>query len=359
MALRLDKISALSGPKRLDDGRLRVPARLTRTGVFPYRQADGTIRRELRHPDDVFHPDALESLKGVPVVVGHPAMLDAKNWPALAKGDVRDDVTKDDRYVAATLAINDAETVKDIGKKLVELSCGYFADVIPESGTYDGEPYDARQTNIRYNHVGLGPKDWGRAGNEVRVHLDAQDAAEEIDAPTPNHISPAGHYPTRMDLDTALKALGAANEKLAQKDKEIETANARADKAEARADKAEAKLDAAESTLDARVAARIALEARAKELAPKFDCKGKSDAEVKRAIVALHTPKDLTGKSDVYMDAAFDLLDVKVEDADRKAVRSDAIETIEDSADPLAAAQKKGLPSVYGKSDSAIVKGSN
>ncbi len=33
---------------RLDNGMLRVPARLTRVGVFLYQRADGSIERALR-----------------------------------------------------------------------------------------------------------------------------------------------------------------------------------------------------------------------------------------------------------------------------------------------------------------------
>ena len=61
-----------------DTGWLRAPARITRTGVFDYMLADGTLRRELRRPEDVFHPESIASLQMVPVTLGHPReFLDA------------------------------------------------------------------------------------------------------------------------------------------------------------------------------------------------------------------------------------------------------------------------------------------
>ena len=41
------------------EGFLKGDAILTRTGVFTYVNADGSLRKELRHPDDVFVLDSL------------------------------------------------------------------------------------------------------------------------------------------------------------------------------------------------------------------------------------------------------------------------------------------------------------
>ena len=44
----------------------------------------------------------------------------------------------------------------------------------------DGTPYDRVQRNIRYNHVALGPRGWGRMGPRVRLRVDG--AAYLVDA---------------------------------------------------------------------------------------------------------------------------------------------------------------------------------
>lgn len=160
-------------------GALDGPAFLTRTGVFLYRNADGTTSRELRHPEDVFAPESLATLRGAPVVEGHPATITTDNWSRYAKGHVGDDVRAVGIHVAAPIRIQDGATLARAQSKgvdrLVELSCGYECLVTDESGTYDGEPYDRRQREIRYNHVGLGPEGWGRAGATVRLYVDTNE----------------------------------------------------------------------------------------------------------------------------------------------------------------------------------------
>ena len=41
---------------------------LTRVGIFEYRRPDGSIRRELRLPEEVFAPESLASYKGKRVI---------------------------------------------------------------------------------------------------------------------------------------------------------------------------------------------------------------------------------------------------------------------------------------------------
>jgi hypothetical protein len=163
--------------RKTSQGGIIVPANITRAGVFTYDYADGRRTRELRHPDDVFCADAMASLAQATLTVGHPSKVTPDNYRQVSVGHVDGAPRRDGDFVAADLRVMDGPTIGRITKadgpdKLVELSCGYTCDVIPEKGTYNGEPYDARQTNHVYNHVGLGPKGWGRAGNDVRIRLD-------------------------------------------------------------------------------------------------------------------------------------------------------------------------------------------
>lgn len=72
--LRFD--TAVIRATRNDDGFIYDSPILTRTGVFPYRNPDGTIRHELRPPEDVFHTGSLHTLKGVPITDGKVANMD-------------------------------------------------------------------------------------------------------------------------------------------------------------------------------------------------------------------------------------------------------------------------------------------
>ena len=46
---------------------------VTTVGIFEYMNPDGSIRRELRLPEEVFAPESLESYKGKPIIVTHRA----------------------------------------------------------------------------------------------------------------------------------------------------------------------------------------------------------------------------------------------------------------------------------------------
>lgn len=161
------------------EGYVKARAIVTRCGVFLYKNADGTIRKELRHPDDVMVPESLESIKMIPVVNGHPAerLVNADNSKKLAVGYTGELVEAQMPYVIANLVVTDKDAVREIqSKQKNELSLGYTVDLIPDSGTYYGEPYEYRQTNIRYNHLAL--VDQARAGPEARIALDGNDAEE-------------------------------------------------------------------------------------------------------------------------------------------------------------------------------------
>lgn len=176
--IRLDA-GRIGSIKRTPQGGLRVDARLTRTGVLEYRQADGTVRRELRPPDEVFRADSLDSLRGAPVTDLHPStMVRTDNYRDLAAGHVADDVREDSgRYVSATLVVQDARLVELIERgDRREVSLGYTCDYDPTPGDWNGEKYDGVQRSIVYNHAAIGPRDWGRAGSEVALRIDSADA---------------------------------------------------------------------------------------------------------------------------------------------------------------------------------------
>ena len=176
MALRLDRIGKIDGVRKTPQGGLIAPANLTRTGIFVY-PGSKTGERELRPASSVFHADSMASLRDAPLTTDvHPQRVDANNWRQLAVGHVVE-THEDGIYLAGTVRINDGPTVSRVdNRELVELSCGYSCDLELTPGEYEGEHYDAIQTNISYNHVTVGPKDWGRAGNEVRLRTDADDA---------------------------------------------------------------------------------------------------------------------------------------------------------------------------------------
>ena len=163
------------------EGYIKANAIVTRSGIFLYQNPDGTIRKELRHPDDVWNVDSIASMELIPITNGHPQerMVTPENFKKLAIGYTGETIKKDGNFVMANLVITDQEGIDSViknGRK--ELSLGYLVDLDETSGEYEGEKYDAIQKNIRYNHLAIVDK--ARAGAEARIALDRADAMEYI-----------------------------------------------------------------------------------------------------------------------------------------------------------------------------------
>lgn len=185
---RLDIGARLRDELKTVQGGARVPARLSRIGVQNYTQGDGSVLREYRPPSEVFSPASLASFATATVTIGHPGMVTPSSWKKDAVGSVIGAKQEDGRYVGADLVLQDAEALRRANlppsdpDALVEISCGYDCELEMRGGiSPDGEAYDAIQRNIVINHVALGPRDWGRAGNAVKLKLDGGGAFSVID----------------------------------------------------------------------------------------------------------------------------------------------------------------------------------
>ena len=180
---RFDFSRIAKKPIKTQQGFLRVTGNLTRTGVLEYKRLDGTTFKELRDPAEVFAAASLDSLKGAPVTDLHSVMVTPANVKNLQVGFVGEDIRKDANFVTGTLTIQDAETIRKVedGDRR-ELSAGYTCVVDATPGVYKGEHYDGVQRSIQYNHAALLPRNGGRAGPEVALHMDGIEdgAAVEI-----------------------------------------------------------------------------------------------------------------------------------------------------------------------------------
>lgn len=324
-ARRIDFHGRLDGKQVLPDGTVRYVARLTRTGVFDYGD-----HKELRLAEDVFSPKALDSFKGLALTDGHVAWIDSGNWRTHAVGHVGDDVHAEPPYVVASVIVKDQGMLAKIDRgERAEISMGYNVDLEDAPGRTDaGEEYDAIQRNIVGNHAALGPRDWGRAGPNVRL-LDGAAYAPEDMSTTQRIDAPATATDTK-DLDNARADAAAARADADAVRKERDTARAERDDARKRADTLEAERDAARRDADkakadaeaqkkdeaARVDARVALVLDARKvLGADADLKGKSDREIRIAVLQkIDSKVDFAGKSDEYVSAAFDLAARRVSD---------------------------------------------
>lgn len=368
--LRRYDTGELKSPTAMPNGWLRADAFVTRAGVFVYRNPDGSERRELRHPDDVFAAESLATLAMAPVTDGHPAtMLDASNARSLSVGHLGERIDRDETLVRAAILLVDAPAIDAVrsGARR-ELSCGYDADVIEEAGVFDGEPYTHRQRAIEYNHVAIVPA--GRAGPLVRMRIDGEERlvaptdgavqvrAARVDSKPGVQITPSAATPAKGDkamgmtkvrrdsvtieleegqaqalemllaqleakasteakeretldakLKDALSKLKDVEGQVVVAEGEAEKAKAEADGEKARADSLDAKLkDVTDpAKMAARISERVALVGQASPvLGSEVKLDSLTDIEIRKAVAEKLTGTKLDGKSEAYIEARFD-----------------------------------------------------
>lgn len=306
-----------------DEGYLTLRVGVTRPGVFPYLRSDGTIQYELKHPEDVFSNLTMESAKGKPVTEDHPHdKVDMKNFKRHAKGLSHTDVQVKDGMPTVTVTVFDeglAEKIQSGDKR--EISIGFDCDLVPERGTYDGQQYDFKQTNIVINHLAFVEK--GRAGPTVGARND--DAAWQIDkkdggAKMPTVRIDGKDYEVPQEVkskfdeaqakanqldavtgerDSLKSQLETAKGQLDSKDVEIKTLKDELEKAKDQ--------KPSQDELDAAVKERLALVDTARDYVKDFDPEGKSNKDIKVLVIqTLDEEFKPDEKSDEYIDARYD-----------------------------------------------------
>lgn len=322
-------------------GFLKIPATLTRTGVFKYKRKDGSVVRELRRPEEVFKPESIATLKGVPITNDHPTdLVTPENAKALSVGFTSEEIQIIDEKLLQTMAtIMDAKTIADIEGGKNEISCGYVADVEETPGVWNGEEYDCEQKNIIYNHVAI--VDIGRAGPEVRLRLDSDavlltDDEHKGDSPMDKVKIGDQEFECSPELKKAVEDMMAkqAEDEKAEADKaqammdEKKAVEEKAAETQTVLDQTQAKLDAATEELKARkdsaelpvdkiqeeVNKRIKVLSVAKHvIKDSADIEKKSNLEIMKEVVTSRSKTDLKDKSEAYIVARFDAISETVE----------------------------------------------
>ena len=307
MVLRYDA-SRLQKGSRTSQGFLRADARLTRTGVFPYRRADGSIVHELRHPEDVFAPASLATAEaGLPLTLGHHGLISVTNARQHKIGQTVSAARADGSFVATQVQLEDAQALARVDAGVLkDLSAGYEVDIVQESGTYQGQRYDQRQTNIRYNHVALLPPGAGRAGKDVGLRLDSDDAVlADLDVALYTYTM-AGKKIRIDSVETDVPEAVAAHiesleNKLAASEKAAGAAAAKVKEATERADAA-----CAPAAIDARVQERVALiDSARKILGDALKPEGKSARQIHELVLS-KTGVSTEKRSDAWVEGAFE-----------------------------------------------------
>ena len=327
------------------EGYLRCWSTIARTGVQMYTDSDGSIRREYRPETEVASPESLASFAGKAITLEHPkVLLDSTNTKDYQIGFTGTEVVYDNGFVRAVMTITDQDAIERIMRGDVkEVSAGYRVNYEANAGVTDsGENYDGIQKEISGNHIAVVRR--GRAGPQVKLHLDRLDAAD------PSLITPLEEpsMTAKVNFDgaefevTESVALAITKERedarmsyedMKKKCDELQAAadsmkadmasmeeemKAKQDSAEGRADALSEENAALKSDLEAAkqvnvdsiVEERIALIDKARpSLDSAFDFTGKSVREIMEAsIKAVRSDADLSDRSDDYVTAMFDTL---------------------------------------------------
>lgn len=286
MVTRLDfSRQKLDKFERTPTGGLRIPGFFARTGIQEYKDASGRVTREYRPDSEVFHAESLASYEDAVVTDDHPPeLVTVDNWRQYARGFVKQ-AKQDGELVAGDLVITDAALIALIERgDRKEISVGYTVDLVPADGEFEGQRYDAVQTNIRVNHVALGPEGWGRAGSKVALRLDTNDAV--------------AYTPETMESPNDLQEqLAGAHERFDRASKALDSVTKERDEYRGKVEALEAKLADTQSKLDsidvaALVRDRVELETSARSVLgqeARFD--GQSDDEIRKAVIAKACPE--------------------------------------------------------------------
>jgi hypothetical protein len=195
--LRYDRGAILSS-KRRPDGTLLVEGVAARAGIYTYRRADGSFRRELvrasmlertakglgRTGVTLHHPDPKK----------HPKGVTPKNAKELLVGDTDGDVrVEEGGFVRVWLAVRHQDALDAIDAGTQELSPGYAVVLGPGGEDPEFGPYDAEQLDRDYNHLAI--VDSARGGEDVRLHLDGDAAVctETFTGATSSARTPGGN----------------------------------------------------------------------------------------------------------------------------------------------------------------------
>ena len=319
-----DAINYETNPaEKTAEGFLIARAPVTSIGVFSYKNPDGSERRELRLPEEVFNADSLASLRLKPLTLLHPEeAVTPENIEALQVGSVGSDVTTDSYRVYVSLAATKKDGIDAVEKGTARsLSCGYSCDIEWTSGTWMGVKYDCIQRKIRYNHVALVPVPRAGDGNAIRMDSAGTPTLPDMNKHENNtnqedkmdkiHLDGADYQAEPQVIAAYNKAVDRADglekelEKLRNDSKaEAEKLTAKISATEGERDSFKERLDKAEAELAAKAHLDILGKAAAAGVEVKADM---ADADIKKAVIGKVFPSaKLDGKDEAYIDARFD-----------------------------------------------------
>ncbi len=353
----------IGGIKKTDEGYLKGEAPIARVGILKYLLPDGSTRHELVPPDTLFNKDSMDSLKLQPVTDTHPKeiLLDSKTVKRRGVGTTGETVKQDGEFLVTALAITDDDAIRNVESGRQQLSPGYKALLVMQSGTFRGQRYDAVQIKRTYNHVAI--CDRARGGSDLRLNLDAFDI-EEIEKLdgfeiSNNQLQKEPNMPKfcidGIDYDAAQEVINFISKLQSNCDAiqgKLDTANADSQKLQAKVDELTEKNDSLSKRdinkeIREGVTKRLGLLKVAQTVLDQKE-HGKldsmTDAEIKSAVIKAKFPSaNLDGKTEVYIDARFDSISETLEfdpDAIGRSRQASGKRSDGENIDPVEKAKK-------------------
>ncbi|PPC95713.1 MAG: hypothetical protein CTY32_08525 [Methylotenera sp.] len=348
-----------------DEGFLRVPGRVARTGIQEYLRSDlaldgnpNEIVKVYRPPEEVFHPDSLASYDASDITLNHPSgLVTSEIYRSVVSGVVRGKGVqdeKDNNFVKCDLIVKDKASIDAVNSGKCELSAGYTAEYIHSPGvTADGESYDYVQRDIRINHVAIVER--ARAGAQARIfdHNHKGITMSKI-------VLDSGKTVEVQDEATAL----LVTDTIERLTKKVKDAEAVAEAEKAKADKKEEELEEAkkassDEAIKVRVSAIADCQATARKIAgDEFTCDSVDMLAIQRAALKVKRPAvDWDSKTAVYVQASFDMAAEEPKATTDSTIVDQLKQVAKDGADPVKTAVKVSAYDAYKASIANAHKG--
>ena len=146
--------------------------KIAKAGVFEYLGREISDSLPETEIYKVYRPweeleKSAKDFEGMPVKFGHEWVQPEKR--DIKIGAVSGEVRLEEPYLIADIKIYDIDAIEEITNKgIVDLSPGYRAYYKQESGEYNGEKYEFKQEDIKYNHLAIVEN--GRSGKDVKIN---------------------------------------------------------------------------------------------------------------------------------------------------------------------------------------------
>ena len=354
--IAFDNSVEIISKKKNENGYLVLKCIFARTGIQERYGAEinpdfeaTKLYREYRSPEEVFKPEVLEAFKNVVITNDHPQeLLTSQNTKYHAIGFVSSEVAiVDDTYLQCEITIYDDDAIDDIENGKSELSAGYLYSLL----MVENMDYDYIQTDIKPNHIAIVQA--GRCGSACSLAFDTnpnQNKGNDMKKIVFKRMLPDGKEAVISEIevsDESAEAVQGVADMIFEKSKKMLEASQGKDEDEVKAKDEEIEslktelsskdeeIDKLQAQIDTNKEKNVgtdskAVMAMAQDLAGVIvvandcgiDTTGKDTLSLKKEVIGKYKPElALDGKSESYVESAFDIVALQIKDADSSFLR--------------------------------------